>query len=125
MKRLLLSIFLILLVSVIKSQVPVVSFQQEIKGFDGGVALPAQKNFVISGNISVIITRVEVEIYQNSKMDKMFYSSSWLRMTDDRGTSFSIPVNKMLRSNEEYTFKLNFYTGAEKEDHLQIVDMLQ
>ena len=125
MKQISISILLILIVRITEAQVPTVIFQQEIQGFDGGISLPAQKNFVISGDISELITKVEVKIYSNSSLKKLFYSSAWSRNINDKGTIFKIPVNFLLRSNEEYTFELNFYTRVEKQELIQTIDMLQ
>lgn len=125
MKQLSISILLILLFRIADSQVPTVIYQQETQGFDGGISLPAQKPFVISGDISEIITKVEVNIYTNSTLDKLFYTAIWSGNITGKSTTFKIPVNKLLRSNEEYSFELSFYTRVEKQEHLQLVDMLQ
>ncbi len=125
MKQLSISIILLLIMSIAESQVPTVIFQREIQGFDGGISLPAQKNFVISGDIPEIITKVEVKIYNDSRLEKLYYSAGWSRGLADNSTIFKVPVNQLLRSNEEYTFVLKFYTGIEKNENIQIGDMLQ
>ena len=125
MKRLSISIFLILLMKIAESQIPTVIFQQEFQSFDGGISLPAQKNFFISGDISESITKVGLQIYTSSKLDKLYYSAFWSENINDKSPTFNILVNKLLRSNEEYTLVLDFYTKVEKPEHLQMVNMLQ
>jgi hypothetical protein len=125
MKKLFLVAFFALLVSYAQSQVPLVVFQQDVQGFNGGLPLPAQENFVINGSIPELISRVKVDIYKNNVMKNLLYSGQWSRKEKDKSTLFKVFIKHSLRSNAEYTFKLAFYTKAKAEDHLQLVDMLQ
>jgi hypothetical protein len=125
MKQLFISIILILFLGIAKSQVPTVIFQQEIQGFDGGISLPSEKNFIISGNVPELINKVEVKIYTNNRMDKLFYSAGWSRNVTDQNTTFAVPVNQFLRSNENYTIVLDFYTRVERQEQVQKVESLQ
>lgn len=107
-----------------ESQVPTVIFQQETQGFDGGISLPAQKNFIISGNVPELINKVELEIYTNNRLDKLIYSAAWSRNISDKSTTFTIPVNQFLRSNAEYTIVLDFYTKVERQEQVLKVEGL-
>lgn len=105
-------------------QIPTVFFDPKTSCFDGCLPLPAQSTFVITGNVSENISRVNVEIFKTNRLTKPVYFSSWQRSYREQGTLFHAPVNQMLRSNDEYSFRFRYYVPLPAEEHQQVVQML-
>lgn len=76
--------------------------------------LPAQKPFIVEGEIEGEVLFVEMEIKRKGRGRTDFYI--WNRTFADKGSSFEIVVNESLLSNSEYDLKLVTYKELSLEN---------
>lgn len=107
------------------AQYQTVVYDYERNYFNQGQPLPAETNFILSGQVPKDVDYVEVEVYKGGKHKKPQYISAWKRSYTNKSETFEIPVNYKLRGEAEYDFELNSYrkaTDTEKENLKRILN---
>ena len=95
------------------AQYETVNFDYERSYFNEGQPLPAQKRFMLNGEITDDIQMVQVNIYKTSNTDKApLHTALWKRPDNNQQNSFTLPVNYQLDGASEYTFVINYYKPA-------------
>jgi hypothetical protein len=101
------------------SQNTTIVYDQKTKSFNGGMPLPAQKHFTITGEQLPEVQKVILDIFSDSYFKKHFTQVMWTPFYKEEASAFYLPVQKMLRSNEEYSFRFKFFvqtTQTEREN---------
>ena len=93
-----------------------ITFNYEKSYFNGSLPLPAEKKFMITGNVNPHVQLVEVKIYRDDIDEDMLYSANWKRIYGNNMASFSVPINYVLRGNSDYTFVVNYYEPAARKE---------
>lgn len=85
--------------------------------------LPAQKNFIITGNANNNIPFVEVTIYSSKGIEdsEPIYSTFWKRDLKSKSSNFSVPINFNLREGKEYDVLIRYFrqTTTPERDSLK------
>ncbi|MBA3284355.1 MAG: hypothetical protein H0U27_04765 [Nitrosopumilus sp.] len=89
-----------------------ITFNYEKNYFNESLPLPAEKLFIINGNLSPKIQLVELLIYDDNIDEDPLYQTTWKRNYGNNKTTFSMPVNYALRGNSQYTFVINYFEPA-------------
>lgn len=91
--------------------------------FGENEALPAQKNFIITGVANNNIPFVEVNIYSSKGIENSspIYSTFWKRDLNSKSLNFNVPINFNLREGKEYDVLIRYFrqTTAPERDSLQ------
>lgn len=75
--------------------------------------LPAEEPWTVSGQLPEGMSMVEVSIYQSPDLtEKPIYSSEYRLSAGTESSQFTIPINKNLRGNEEYTVTISYFKRA-------------
>lgn len=97
--------------SSINGQYTTVVFNYEKSFFNEGEPLPAEKKFIVTGSMDSKIEMVELMIFRpNGKYENPLYVSAWKRPFDNTSSTFYIPVEYVLRSNDKYELSVSYYT---------------
>ncbi len=108
------ALFIFLLSSTsVFAQYKTVVFNYDRTYFNEGQPLPAESNFIVTGEAGNAVEMVELTIYgtQDTSKDPL-YRNVWKKRPSGTDINFTLPVNYPLRGNEKYTFLLNFYGAA-------------
>lgn len=98
------------------AQYETVIFNYDKSFFNEGKALPAEKKFMITGEISSAIQMVELKIFETSSITrKPVYETMWKRHSSNTRNTFTLPVNYALRGGDKYTLLINYYKVARPE----------
>lgn len=75
--------------------------------------LPAEEPWTVSGQLPEGIDMVEISIFQSTDLSEQpIYSSEYRLPEGYESDQFTIPVNKNLRGNEEYTVTISYFIRA-------------
>lgn len=96
------------------AQYQTVEFDYEKSVFNNGQPLPAATYFEIRGQVSQVVTMVEVSIYrENGYPEKApLYTKSWKRPFNGNTARFVIPINYNLRSSDQYDMAFMYFKKA-------------
>ncbi|TXK23601.1 hypothetical protein FVR03_22455 [Pontibacter qinzhouensis] len=109
----------------IVAQYETVVFNYDRTYFNEGQPLPAESNLMLTGESPASVRMVEVSIYRTPATDKApLYTNTWKKRPQNSETRFTLPINYPLRGNEKYTFVLNYYTPASREQQEQLLEQL-
>jgi len=107
------------------AQYETVVFNYDRTYFNEGQPLPAESNFMLTGETGGNIGMVEIAIYGSPDTNKKpLYRNAWKKGPSSSENSFTLPVNYPLRGNEKYTFLLNFYEPASAQQQQQLLRQL-
>ncbi len=112
MKNLLLTIVVALLCfGTTEAQYANISFDEEMRNFNGNEPLPAEKQIMLTGSINTNISLVEVSVFTSKGSEKRdpLYSNNWQRSEANQGNSYKIPINYKLNADNSYDFYLSYY----------------
>lgn len=111
MKTLLLSLPLLFLSIFAFAQYPVITYNYEKNHFNEGLPLPAEKYFIIAGEVRPTTMLVVAELYTDTGKEgrEPLHTNSWKRQFDNTGTTFQVPIHHNLRGGEEFDIRLLFY----------------
>lgn len=109
MKNILFICFVLFFSTSLFSQYETVVFDEEKKYFNQGQALPAETNFMITGETSEETKYIEILIYKAGKRKTPLYISTWKRPITNTATQYQIPINYKLKSDTDYDFVINTY----------------
>lgn len=119
MKKYLLIAILTILNTNLFSQTTIVNYDNEKNWFNQGSDLPAETHWSISGQIEETVKLVEIQLYSSSDFSKdPIYVNQWERPFNFNGQTYTIQINKNLRGNSEYSFKINYYTKVENKEKI-------
>jgi hypothetical protein len=112
-KHILLSFIILFMLSGLKAQFESIEYNYEKNWFGENQALPAEKSWLLNGNLPDNVNMVELAIFRPGKIDKgALYISNYRLADGNSARRFSIPVNKNLQGNEEYTLVLRYFKNA-------------
>ncbi|MCC9136766.1 hypothetical protein ACFSKU_10340 [Pontibacter silvestris] len=107
------------------AQYETVVFDYDRAYFNEGKALPAESNFLLTGEAGQRVGLVEVVVYGSSDTNKEpLYKNVWKKRATGTDSRFTLPVNFPLRGNEKYTFVLNYYEPASTQQQEQLLNQL-
>ena len=127
MKKILTSFMAVLAFSIsLTAQLSIVNFEEELRQFNNGEAIPAEKKLLIVGTIPSDINLVEVLIFTSKGKDnrKALYTNFWLRPKDNTGTQYKVPIQYRLNAGKEYDFSLRYFKMLDKEEKRQLYSQL-
>ncbi len=118
MKKILMSLAAVLTLghTAIAQYTPV-NFDYEKTSFNENLPLPAEKNLMIKGQVSEVISQVRFTIFKNNNHNSPLNVSTWRRSFSNNSQAFDLPINYKLRGGSEYDFQLDYLrrvTDAEK-----------
>lgn len=121
---LLLSIFISLAAF---GQYSTVIYNYQANRFGENEPLPAEKPILLTGNIPEFIEVVEVAIYQHKGVGEReaLYSGFWKRTFNDKGTSFSIPINYPLQASKKYDVAIHFFRAVGDAEKAELFKQLE
>ncbi len=121
MRALILGILFLLGSYTAKAQYQNITFNYEKSYFNGSLPLPAEKKFMVTGNVNPKVQLVEIKIYRDNIDDEPLYSANWKRIYGNNMASFSVPVNYVLRGNSDYTFVVNYFEPAARNERAALM----
>lgn len=87
--------------------------------------LPAESQWMLNGSMPASIEMVELELYGSNDLDrKPLYRSDFRKASGIQEGSFSIPVNYILKGNNEYTLRVNYFRPAAPTEIEQLKIMI-
>jgi hypothetical protein len=87
--------------------------------------LPAEESWTVSGQLPEGINLVEVSLYQSTDLTKSPIYSSEYRLPDGyESDQFTIPMNRSLRGNEEYTVTISYFKRAPDSEVERLREMV-
>ncbi len=119
MKKIILPfIFLNFGLSTIFAQYETVEFNYEKSVFNNGQPLPAETYIELQGDISRLVSRVEVAIYSENGFPerKPLYEKAWKRPFNSNEPRFAIPLNYYLRASDEYDVVIGYFRRASAQE---------
>jgi hypothetical protein len=108
----------------LSAQYQIITFNYEKNYFNESLPLPAEKLFIINGNLSPEVQLVELLIYDDNNDKEPLYQTTWKRNYGNNKTTFSIPVNYALRGNSQYTFVINYFAPAAAIESKDLLEAL-
>lgn len=79
--------------------------------------LPAESQWMLNGMLPAGIDMVELVLYGSADFDKKsLFAANYRKPADYQEQSFSIPVNYVLRGNNKYTLRINYFRPASREE---------
>ena len=79
--------------------------------------LPAEEPWTVSGQLPDGIDMVEVSLYQSDDLEEeSIYSSEYRLPEGYQSDQFTIPMNRNLRGNDEYTVTISYFKRASDEE---------
>ncbi|MCJ8164157.1 hypothetical protein MKJ04_04835 [Pontibacter sp. E15-1] len=125
MKKLYTLIIFLLISTSVFAQYKTVVFNYDRTYFNEGQPLPAESNFILTGEAGGEVEMVELAIYGSPDTSKdPLYRNVWKKRPSGTDNNFTLPVNYPLRGNEKYTFLLNFYEAAPAQQQRQLLRQL-
>lgn len=118
MKKYLLPVLLFIFTGAF-SQFKTVTYNYEKNWFNESQPLPAEADWLLSGNLPPGIKLVELEVY-TSEIEKHepVYKSDFRETKEKNSDVFSIPVLYRLRGDNNYSFRINYYRFVSQEEIL-------
>ena len=87
--------------------------------------LPAEESWTISGQLPENIDMVEVSLFQSADLSEGPIYSSEYRLPDGyQSDQFTIPMNRNLRGNQEYTVTIGYFKLAGDEEVEKLREMV-
>ncbi len=113
------------LISHASAQFESIQYNYEKNWFGENQPLPAEKPWMITGELPAGIEMVEVAIYgsKNIKKDPLF-TSNYRSPIDGVSKQFSIPINYNLRGNDTYTLVLRYFRHASDDEVMRLSQMI-
>ncbi|QCR21038.1 hypothetical protein [Pontibacter sp. SGAir0037] len=107
------------------AQYETVVFNYDRSYFNEGQPLPAESNFLLTGEAGEHVGMVEILIFGSTDTSKEpLYRNTWKSRAANPQGSFTLPVNYPLRGNEKYTFLINYYRQASARQQRQLLRQL-
>ncbi len=107
-------------------QYEAVTFNYDKSFFNEGQMLPAESKFMLNGEAARDVQMVEVRVYETADFQRNpLYTAVWKRHESNSRNTFAIPVNYPLRSNEKYSFLINYYMPASPQQQQQLMKQLE
>ena len=110
--------------SALQAQYQSVVFEPSRGLLNGGLPLPAETAWMITGPVAQRIGLVEARIYEDVGLKHEWAVGRWERTEWSSAVTFSMPMDRMLRGNEEYTVVLGFYEAMPDEELTALADLL-
>lgn len=125
MKKTFYTILFCLLFTAASAQYETVVFNYERAYFNEGQPLPAESNFILTGDAGNDVDMVELKIFSSPDMDNSpLFQKSWTKRATSPQNTFTIPVNYPLRGGDKYTLVLNFYKRATDAQQRELMRQL-
>lgn len=99
----------------LQAQVTTVNLDLITGKINGGMPLPAEKEFYIHGAIPEKIEMVKLLIYRSKKTEKSGYTYFWKAPFGYKDLSYQVLVSNPLRSNTDYRLEFGYYQKAGAE----------
>ena len=113
------------LVSHAFAQFESIQYDYEKNWFGQNQPLPAEKPWMITGELPTGIDMVEVSVYgsKNIKNEPLF-TSNYRTPLEGVSKQFSIPMNYNLRGNSSYTLVLRYFSMASNDEVMRLAQMV-
>ncbi len=87
--------------------------------------LPAEQNWMLTGEAPAGVQMVELQIFRADRSSKKFlYASDFQRPNAFEASKFTIPVNFKLRGNTAYNLKILYFKTASDDDMRRLSEMV-
>lgn len=87
--------------------------------------LPAEQQWMLSGETPKGIEMVEIQIFQPKKSNpRLLYSSDYQRADGSESDRFTVPVNFKLHGNTAYDFRILYFKEASDSDMRRLSEMV-
>lgn len=87
--------------------------------------LPAEESWTISGQLPEGIDMVEVSLFQSTDLsEEPVYSSEYRLPEGYQSDQFTIPMNRNLKGNQEYTVTISYFKRAGDEEVKRLREMV-
>ncbi len=116
MKHLILLIFLIISNGAIFAQIKSVSYVSARNQLNGGLALPSEERFTITGTIPEEVRMVTLDIHRARRSPNSALTYVWRAPYRMESNEFEIYISDPLRSNEPYSLTFKYYERAGTSD---------
>jgi hypothetical protein len=123
MKKIILLFTLCFSITSIQAQYKPVVFDYNKSLFDEGNPLPAETFFMLQGEVPADVNLVSASLLSKDG-DQLLYKGVWKRAAGDNGNTFQIPVSHRLRSNDEYSFRINYFKEVDQQSGNQFREQL-
>lgn len=114
MKKFTLFVIALFTISLAQAQYKPVIFDYNKSLFDEGNPLPAETFFMLQGEVPADVDLVSAILLAKDGKE-LLYKGVWKRAAGDKGNTFQIPVSYRLRSNDEYSFRINYFKEVDQE----------
>jgi hypothetical protein len=110
-------------VTLVHAQYKPVTFDYNKSYFNEGNPLPAETYFMLQGEVPADVNLVSANIFSEDGK-KLLHKAIWKRSEGDRGNTFQIPVTYKLRSEDEYTIRINYFKEVDQTSTKEFKDQL-
>ena len=125
MKKSLLSALFLGIFAIATAQIQTIQFNARQLQFDNGKALPAEKSFLVSIEVTPSIEFVKMQVSNQSfDRNKILFESVWSRKEDDKGIVATLFNNYKLKSGREYNFRFLYFRKIQETERQEINEML-
>ena len=94
------------------------------KEINGGLPVPAEEQFGITGAVPDRIEMVKLTLFQSKKSRKNASNYFWKAPFGYKDQEFQVYVEEPLRSNEKYDLEFRFYQKAGKEEITELAELV-
>lgn len=104
-------------VTTINAQFKSVQYNYEKNWLGENQPLPAESQWMLNGMLPTGIDMVELVLFGSTDFDKRpLFTADYRKPAGYQEQSFSIPVNYVLRGNNQYTLRINYFRLASREE---------
>jgi hypothetical protein len=123
MKKNCLLLLFLLSVTLVQAQYKPVTFDYNKSYFNEGNPLPAETFFMLQGEVPADVNLVSANIFsENGK--SLLHKAIWKRAEGDKSNTFQIPVTYKLRSEDEYSIRINYFKEVDQASTKEFKDQL-
>ncbi|RAI89468.1 hypothetical protein [Algoriphagus yeomjeoni] len=125
MKKMILSVLVIVFVALeLHAQVTTINLDLVTGKINGGMPLPAEKEFYIQGAIPEEIEMVKLLIYPSNKTEKSGYTYFWKTPFGYKDLSYQVLMADPLRSNTNYHLEFGYYQKAGADQIIEVRELI-
>ena len=111
--------------AMVTAQIQTVQLNARQLQFDNGKALPAEKSFLVSTELTTSIEFVKMQVSNHSfDRNKILFESVWSRNDEDEGIVAILSNNYKLKSGREYNFRFLYFRQLQEAERQEINTML-
>lgn len=126
MKKSLLSLITLILLSVgfTFGQQKKVNLNLIYGELNGGMPIPSEEQFAVTGAVPEKIEMVKLTIYPSKKSEKLGVEYFWKSPFGYMDEAFQVNIEQPLRSNDDYELEFRFYQKAGEDQIREVADLV-